>query len=475
MPARASSSGWPPPASTRSKGHYNGPGEPRNNWYGWEREGRIEASGIALDFWDHYEDHLDRAVAAGCDGFRMSVEWARCEPAEGEWDDTAFDRYAAILDACHDRGLEPLVTLLHFTHPWFLGEEFWLTLDSPERYAAWVERAVDRLGSRVTNWVTLNEINILALADLRDARRLPARPLPAHLGEMRRCLDHLLAAHVLGYHEIHERRPDAVVATNTFTFSIYELDRLLNDILLARLHDIQRADLNAWLADRKVNATTPPFRARSWVPSGPWSKRLAPPSWVAAAAGRSPRAVRAPGPTQSPHVCTQDVTQLDYYVPEVQPHIRMPGHRTAGGRTTMPGNMLWDDQPDAQAFKAFIPPNVAPGRDLWIVENGLCNRVRNGRSYPRLDGYSRPRYLREYLRSMVEMIDAGVPIGSYYHWSLVDNYEWGSYEPRFGLYGVDRERGNRWLDSDSMGEDSAGTYRRIIEALRAGDRSILSR
>src|ERR1019366_5724499 len=63
-----------------------------------------------------------------------------------------------------------------------------------------------------------------------------------------------------------------------------------------------------------------------------------------------------------------------------------------------------------------------------------------------------------------------------WHWSLVDNYEWGSYEPRFGLHGVDRDRGEhgmRWLETDAMGDDAAGAYRRIIAGLRAGDRSVL--
>ena len=124
-------------AGFQVEGGYNGPGEPANNWVGWERCGRVEPSGIALDFWHRYEDHLDRAVAAGCDAFRLSVEWARVEPAEGDIDDTALDRYRAILDACHQRGLLPLITLHHFTHPDWLGEELWLQTDSPERFAAW--------------------------------------------------------------------------------------------------------------------------------------------------------------------------------------------------------------------------------------------------------------------------------------------------------------------------------------------------
>ena len=76
----------------------------------------------------------------------------------------------------------------------------------------------------------------------------------------------------------------------------------------------------------------------------------------------------------------------------------------------------------------------------------------------------------------VAAVDAGVPVEGYWHWSLVDNYEWGSYEPRFGLHGIDRDRGEhgmRWLETDAMGDDAAGAYRRIIAGLRAGDRSVL--
>ncbi len=111
-----------------------------------------------------------------------------------------------------------------------------------------------------------------------------------------------------------------------------------------------------------------------------------------------------------------------------------------------------------------------------MVENGLCNRVRNGRSFPRLDGWDRSGYLRENIGAVVAAVEAGVPVAGYWHWSLVDNYEWGSYQPRFGLYGVDRHRGARgfrWLETDSLGDDSGETYRRIIAGLRAGDRSVL--
>ncbi len=65
-------------------------------------------------------------------------------------------------------------------------------------------------------------------------------------------------------------------------------------------------------------------------------------------------------------------------------------------------------------------------------------------------------------------------IGGYFHWTLADNYEWGSYEPCFGLYGVDRARGLRWSTEDAMGRPSAAVYRRLVEGLRAGDRTVLT-
>ncbi len=61
----------------------------------------------------------------------------------------------------------------------------------------------------------------------------------------------------------------------------------------------------------------------------------------------------------------------------------------------------------------------------------------------------------------------------YWHWTLADNYEWGSYEPRFGLFGVDRARGLTLSPLDAMGVDAAGTYRDLITQLRAGNRAVL--
>ncbi|MGO8876090.1 MAG: family 1 glycosylhydrolase [Acidimicrobiales bacterium] len=463
-------------AGFQVEGGFNGPGEPRNNWYEWEAEGRVEPSGTALDFWNQYEHHLDRAAALGIDSFRLSLEWARCEPVEGSYDDEAFERYGAILAACRERGMEPLVTLLHFTHPAWLGFDFWSRADSAERFAGWAAEAVRRLSPACSNWVTLNEINILAMETFFLGGFPPGRRFdgPTAL----KAADLLLSGHVLAYDRIKQIQPDSVVSTNNCNFSIYELDRLLSDLLLGRSRGVDRTELgrhlarcrDGWYASAAaMGVPGPGGSSRRWPNAEKALRRLA--SQLVnpvQAFGRAIDAVYA-----SVHERTLDVVQLDYYDPETASHLQPPFMPTAGGLWPLPQRPLWDDVPNPDGLSAYCAANAEDGLELWVVENGLCNRVRRGRSFPRRDGWDRPRYLRENLAAVVKSIAAGQPITGYWHWCLADNYEWGSYEPRFGLYGVDRERSIRWSECDSMGKDSAGAYRRLVEGLRAGDDSVL--
>jgi len=471
-------------AGFQVEGGYNGPGEPANNWLAWEQVGRVQPSGNAVGFWDRPEEALDRAAALGCNSFRLGVEWARVFPDERGVDRAALDRYADIVGGCIDRGLEPLVTLHHFTHPDWLGEDFWLRPDAPDRYRRWVEVVVGTLAPSVRRWVTVNEINVLAVGSWMLGMFPPARILA--FDDTSIAIDNLLTAHVLGYEAIHRVREDAVVTTNNSCFSVYPFDRMLTDLLLARSAGVEPGEIDTWIGERGAQHD-------SLLPANGVRERLVR-RFTAARAPYGPAAIRdgGPGPgarSRSPrraldavygssHECTLDVLGLDYYDPMVARHFRLPGHRTAGGRSPQPSRELWDDPPDPGGLARWLGVQhaLAPGIPLWVVENGLCNRVRDGRSFARLDGWDRPRYLRENIAAVVEAIDSGVPVDGYWHWSLVDNYEWGSYEPRFGLHGVDRDRGEhgmRWLETDAMGDDAAGAYRRIIAGLRAGDRSVL--
>ncbi len=435
------------------EGGYNGPDQPANNWRDWEEAGRAPGAGPALDFWNEYEAVLDRAAAAGCQSIRLSVEWARCEPSPGTFDGDAFARYNRILGACHERGLEPVVCLHHFTHPHWLGPDFWLDLRSPERFAEWAAAATSRLAGGCRHWLTINEINALAFQTWFTAGLPPGRL--ARVGDTVRATGHLLTAHVLAYREIHRLQADAAVATNNHSQSIYELDRLLVDALLARRHGVGRHDVRDWLAERRreYHAALPATRmervmrtcAASMVPL---DQAL-------------PRAVAAvyDGPYERP----LDVIQVNYYNPVASDRLRLPGRPTVGGRSWSPFRQIWDDPADPDGLLLYLRLNHEPGLDLWVAENGLCTRVKDGVTFARHDGWDRVRYLNAVVQTLETAVAEGLALTRYYHWTLADNYEWGSYEHRFGLFRVDQTPdGPRWSDRDAFGGDAAGAYRQLV-------------
>jgi beta-glucosidase len=473
-------------AGFQVEGGYNGPGDPANNWLGWEGAGRIEPSGNACDFWLQPDQALDRAAGLGCNAFRLSLEWARLEPEEGQFDATALDGYLRILDGCHDRGMEPIVTLHHFTHPAWLGEEFWLDDDSPDRFAAHVARVVPPLSSRCRHWITINEPNILALMGWVEGACPPGRRMA--FADAFAVLDNLLAAHVLAYRAVHLVQPGAMVTVNTSSSSIYEHDRLLTDLLGARRAGVTRDDVDAWVDGRRLahDALFPAHRAgevflrRVFAGASPYGR-------TASGNSRLQDAVRArirqpsrrrvldvlydgpPGAAGQP----LDASGFDWYDPVASRATRLPGHQSAGGRRWEPSRAIWDVPPDPQGLTRWCADQhtLLPDLPLWVVENGICNRVHHGRSYPRLDGWDRPRYLRAHVGAVMDAVGEGVPVTAYLHWSLVDNYEWGTYEPRFGIFGIDRSRGPRgfrWLETDAQGRDSATAYRRLIEWAHQG-------
>ncbi|MDP8991716.1 MAG: family 1 glycosylhydrolase [Actinomycetota bacterium] len=236
-------------AGFQAEGGYNGRGQPANNWLWWEAQRRAAPVAASPGFWHGYEHHLDAAVAAGCNAFGVTVEWARCEPVDGTVDQSALDHYARILDACHDRKLRPLVVLHHLGHPAWLGVDFWLQPDAPERFQRWVEIAVERFAGRASQWLTISAMNRQAIQSYLLGRWPPGRRLD--VAATVRALDHMLAAHVLAYETLKARQPHGVVAASTSPLSVYELDRLVVDVLLSRSHGISRHELRPWLLDRR--------------------------------------------------------------------------------------------------------------------------------------------------------------------------------------------------------------------------------
>lgn len=394
------------------EGGCNGPGEPANDWVQWERSGLVPPSGDAADFWRHPEPLLDRAASLGCDAFGLSVEWSRIEPEEGRIDGGALDRYAEVLALCEARGLSPVVTLHHQVHPWWLGEEYWLTPGSPDRFAAHAARVVERLGDRCRRWVTVHEPNLRAAAGWVAAAEPPARV--GAVSDAWAVVDNLLTAHVLAYEAVHAVQPDAEVAVAPRASSVYDLHELLVDLLLARHLGVARQDLDHWVARRRA------AHDRELRPSGLGEALVR-----AAAAATSPfgtrvRALRRPSPRRAVaavyggvHERPLDAVAVSWQQPVPNLLFRAPAVRGTGrGPLAAWVRPPWEVPPDPGGLSRWCRRQAGATPDLprWVLDDGLATDPGGHRP----DGWDRARYLRAQL--------AAADGASYLYRSVVDGY-----------------------------------------------------
>ncbi|WP_448628337.1 family 1 glycosylhydrolase [Geodermatophilus sp. URMC 64] len=121
-----------------------------------------EPSGDACDSWHRWPEDLDLVAGAGLNSYRFSLEWSRIEPEEGEFSRAALDHYRRMVDGCHDRGLAPIVTLVHFTQPrWLLHDGGWTGPKTGDRIARFAEFALPALED-AAYVATINEPNLMA-------------------------------------------------------------------------------------------------------------------------------------------------------------------------------------------------------------------------------------------------------------------------------------------------------------------------
>ncbi|MEX0869900.1 MAG: family 1 glycosylhydrolase, partial [Candidatus Spechtbacterales bacterium] len=130
-----------------------------NDWWRSEQEGSIKhKSGRACDSYNRYEEDFDLAKELGTNAHRFSIEWSRIEPEEGKFSEEAIEHYRKVIRALRKRGLEPFVTLHHFTNPiWFADKGGWENKKAPEYFARYVEHVIGELGDEANYWITINE------------------------------------------------------------------------------------------------------------------------------------------------------------------------------------------------------------------------------------------------------------------------------------------------------------------------------
>ncbi len=484
----------------QSEGGYNGEGEPANNWAAAERAGRVQRTGRAAEFWSRYAEDFARVRAMGGTAFRLGIEWPRVQPspsleplgAPPEFDGAALDAYADRIAACRAAGLEPVVTLQHFTHPAWLGVDAWLEDRTVELFAAYVRTTVERMNQRlvavhgvapIRDYVTLNEPNILVqntylAPGFPGKRRGPQAGIEA--------LARLLAAHVRAYNVIHDLHATAGwgeprVTTNTFCSDTYWSERVIYDVLSLRergwepghrvesLFAAQAKALRRALAGARL-----PFRGGLMVTLGRLFHllidRVAPRTFTTENFAPVLRELAA-----SPRARVFDYLGLDYYDPFAGHMFRPPSFADLEARSrslhawVMDGitSKWWDWRMLPEGLHFFCAYYAREfGRPVLIAENGMAlhRRRDNTARHTRRDGLTRSEFLRRHVAQVQRLRVEGVPMLGYLHWSLTDNYEWGSYTPRFGLFALDYPNGTERLAEDHLGDRPAETYAALIAA-----------
>lgn len=120
-----------------------------------------EPSLAAVDHYNRFREDIDLMSRAKLNAYRFSIEWARIEPKKGAFDEKEMAHYVEVVDYCKEKGIEPIVTLHHFSSPkWLICEGGWeneATVEYFERYCTYV---IEHIGNRVQYVCTINEANM---------------------------------------------------------------------------------------------------------------------------------------------------------------------------------------------------------------------------------------------------------------------------------------------------------------------------
>ena len=394
-------------------------GHADTNWHRWAAEPGHIADGStparAAGHWNRVAADIDLLGELGVKHYRMGLEWARIEPAPGEFDAAALDHYADELARLRDAGIKPLVTLHHFNNPWWLEQTGAFARHHAvgvfERY---VRAVVDALGPLADEWITINEPNVYATKGYLEGSWPPGHQ---SMGETVAVMQNLAEAHVRAYGIIHDAIPDAKVG-------VAQHLRVFRP--KARWNPVHQASSRAmWylFQDALQRAMSfGQFRVPFIQPSGIRPGRY------------------------------YDFQGINYYS-------RSTVTKLADGVVAEQGvnDLGWEIYPEGLSILCRRVAATYPG-PIYITENGTADAA---------DAF-RPLFLYDHLRAIV---DSGAPVERFYHWCFTDNWEWADGEgPRFGLVALDyatqertiRESGRFYADMAAHGGVTQEAYDRWV-------------
>jgi beta-glucosidase len=384
---------------------------------------------IACDFYHRWQDDLDLISAMGMSSFRFSIAWPRVQPSgRGAVNQPGLDFYRALVDGLRAREITPAITLYHWDLPQPLEDAGgWGSRDTPLRFAEYAGIVAAALGDADALWITLNEPQVVANQGYRIGIHAPGKSDDALAAA---ATHHLLLGHGLALAALHEALPAARVG---IALDIHPV-RALSEAA-AQAAAVTDAEQNRIFVEPVLHGRYPQA-ARA---------HLLPPAELVLDGDME--LIGAP----------VDFLGVNYYSPH---YVRLDdGGRLGADETEIPGrpgvigckpqrlpqtSMGWLIDPDGlyDTLRA-LADETSPDFPLYVTENG-CAAEDYVNPEGRVDDVERVDYLRGHLDAAWRAIRDGVNLAGYFHWSLLDNFEWAwGYQKRFGLIFVDFETQRR--------------------------------
>lgn len=386
-------------------------GNNHNNWSEWERSpARLNElkkrgedpqnfiSGSACDSWNRFEEDIKLLKELGQGSYRFSIEWSRIEPEEGKINHDAINHYRSLVKLLCDAGIEPVVTLWHFTSPiWFSEQGGWLNPKSPEKFLRFINPVVDNLKDLVKYWITFNEATTVYSQAAYGSGTWP--PQERSLVKTLKVKKNFVRAHILAYRKIRQAYQDAQNPKNG-TMSHNSI-----------LHNGGTPPDPATLRNDGLsnNVAVGFVENNNYFDANPFLKILGVPKFL-------------------------DYFHNNYFLIRAFPYYDFIGLNYYNRKRILKRknkddvdepDMGWDYYP--QGIYHFLRGLKKFNRPIFITENG----------WPFVSNEFQSRFIRENLFWIHKAISEKINVRGYFYWSLLDNFEWAfGYKKRFGLVAV---------------------------------------
>ncbi len=367
--------------------------EAKNYYQKWQQEKFPEMfdaknyiSGRACDHYSRFEEDFDIAKSLGHNSHRFSIEWSRIEPEQGKFDEKEVAHYRKVIKALKSRGIEPFITLWHYTHPlWFHRRGGWLYSDAEESFLRFVRKVVSEYKNDVRFWITFNEPETYVRQGFIQAIRPPrARSIIKAFKVIRKFARLQKKTYDL-IHAIADNNAQVGFAESLVYFDAY--NNLPHNLILKRVLD--------W------------WRNKQFVPK---------------------------------IIGACDFIGLNYYLHSrvrLNPFVSWKWFQYNENKYGV-SDMNWELYPEGIYY--LLKDLGKYKKPIYITENGMADAKDEKRGW----------FIKETIKNIHRAIQEDVDVRGYLHWSFMDNFEWSDgFWPRFGLVEVDYQTLERRVRSSA--------------------------